>query len=77
MASEMYFSKGEGKQKYGSGRLLLDLFLVAFPLEALQRLPAVALLGLTLFLKDLNGLVEGLDGCALHLQLLHKQKQTI
>lgn len=55
-------------------RLLLDLLLVAFPLEALQRLSAVALLGLTLFLKDLNGLVEGLDGCALHLQLLHQQQ---
>lgn len=77
MGFEMYLSKGGGKQEYGSICLLLDLFLVAFPLESFQRLSAVALLGLTLFLKDLNGLVEGLDGCALHLQLLQKQKQTV
>lgn len=50
--------------------LLLNLFLVALPLESLQRLSAVALLSLKLLLKDLDGLIEGLDGCALHLQLL-------
>lgn len=77
MGSEIYFSKGEVKQQTGSVCLLLDLLLVAFPLESFQRLSAVALLGLTLFLKDLNGLVEGLDGCALHLQLLQNQKQTV
>lgn len=64
--------KGNEKKKRRSFLLLLDLLLVAFPLEPLQRLSAVALLGLALFLKDLNGLVEGLDGCALHLQLLRK-----
>lgn len=47
--------------------LLLDLFFVALPLEPLQRLSAVALLGLALLLKDLDGLIEGLDGCTLHL----------
>lgn len=77
MGFEMYLSKGGGKQKYGSVCLLLDLFLVAFPLESFQRLSAVALLGLTLFLKDLNGLVEGLDGCALHLQLLQKKTDSL
>lgn len=73
--SDISSKGGERKEKRGSGRLLLDLLLVAFPLESLQRLSAVALLGLALFLEDLDGLVEGLDGCALHLQLLH-QRQT-
>lgn len=53
--------------------LLLNLFFVALPLESLQRLPAVALLSLALFLEDLDGLVEGLDGCALHLELLWRR----
>lgn len=77
MAAEKSSSRGEGRRKYGRVRLLLDLFLVALPLESLQRLSAVALLRLTLLLKDLNGLVEGLDGCALHLQLLQKQTQPV
>ena len=54
--------------------LLLNLFLVALPLESFQRLSAVALLSLTLLLKDLDGLIEGLDGCAFHLQLLWKRR---
>lgn len=60
--------------------LLLDLFFVALALESLQRLLAVALLSLTLLLKDLDGLIEGLDGCALHLQLLWEtgtEEQTV
>ena len=31
---------------------------------------AIMLLGLALLFKDLDGLVEGLDGCPFHLQLL-------
>ena len=60
--------------------LLLNLFFVALALESLQRLSAVALLSLTLLLKDLDGLVEGLDGRALHLQLLSEtetEKHTV
>lgn len=60
--------------------LLLNLFFVALALEPLQRLSAVALLSLTLLLKDLDGLIEGLDGSALHLQLLREtgtEEQTV
>lgn len=62
--------------------LLLNLLVVALALEPLQRLSAVTLLSLTLLLKDLDGLIEGLYGCALHLQLLWKrrrqgQRQTV
>lgn len=55
--------------------LLLNLLFVAFPLESLQRLSAVAFLGLTLLLKNLDGLIESLNGCALHLQLLWKMRR--
>lgn len=55
---------------YVYSNVLLNLLFVALALEFLQRLSAVALLSLTLLLKDFDGLIEGLDGCALHLQLL-------
>lgn len=61
-----------GKKKKLS--LLLNLFLVALPLESLQGLSAVALLSLTLLLEDLDGLIEGLDGRSLHLQLLQSKR---
>lgn len=58
--------------------LLLNLFFIAFALEPLQRLSAVALLRLALLLEDLDGLIEGLNGCALHLQLLWETRtQTV
>lgn len=52
----------------------LHLLLVALPPEALQVLLAALLLRLALLLEDLDGLVEGLDCCALHLQLLERGK---
>lgn len=55
--------------------ILLNLLFVAFALESLQRLSAVALLGLTLLLKDFDSLIESLNGCALHLQLLWKRRK--
>lgn len=58
-------------QPYG---ILLNLLFVAFALKPLQRLSAVALLGLKLLLKDLYGLVKGFNGSALHLQLLVGRK---
>lgn len=53
--------------------ILLNLLFIALALEPLQRLSAVALLSLTLLLKDLDSLIEGLYRCALHLQLLWKR----
>ena len=50
----------------------LDLLVVALTLQLLDGLSAKALLSLTLFLKDFDGFVEGLNGCALHLKLLEE-----
>ena len=64
---------GQGRAGVGQGRGAdspLHLFLVALTPEALQILLATLLLCLALLFKDLDGLVEGLDCCALHLQLL-------
>jgi hypothetical protein len=48
----------------------LHLLLISLSPEALQILLAAFLLCLALLFEDLDGLVEGLYGCALHLQLL-------
>lgn len=55
--------------------VLLYFLFVALTLESLQRLFAVPLLSLKLLFKDLDGLVEGFNGCAFHLQLL-RQRET-
>jgi len=54
----------------GDYSLPLDLLLVSLAPEPLDVLLAEALLRLTLLLKDLDGLVERLDGRPLHLDLL-------
>ena len=54
--------------------LPLDLLVVALAPEPLDVLLAEALLRLTLLLEDLDGLVEGLDGRSLHLDLLREEK---
>lgn len=51
----------------------LDLLVVALAAEALDVVLAVALLRVALLLEDLDGLVEGLDGRPLHLDLLGEE----
>lgn len=53
----------------------LDLLVVALAAEALDVVLAVALLRVALLLEDLDGLVEGFDGCSLHLDLLRGERR--
>lgn len=54
----------------------LDLLVIAFAMEALYVVFAVALLGVALLFKDLDGLIKGLNGRPLHLDLLQKDRET-
>ena len=54
----------------------LDLLVVALAAEALDVVLAVALLCVALLLEDLDGLVEGFDGCSLHLDLLRGEEEV-
>lgn len=68
--SPLAYARSGGAGQDRGGNSPLHLLLIALTSEALQIFLATLLLRLALLFKDLDGLIEGLNSCALHLQLL-------